>query len=98
MNAITKICLAIALLSFLISAGCETSTETSSKSLPEESTRAHADSENVTVSLCLSKLMHRLQSLQSEHRGLASLGSDLVFGFQPNHKPPRGRLNQNAAS
>ena len=67
MNAITKTCLAIALLSFLISAGCETSTETSSKSLPEESTRAHADSENVTVSLCLSKLMHRLQSLQSEH-------------------------------
>ena len=24
----------------------------------------------------------------------ASLGSDLVFGFQPNYKPPRGRLNR----
>ena len=30
--------------------------------------------------------------------GKASLGSDLVFGFQPNYKPPRGRLNQNMAA
>ena len=27
-------------------------------------------------------------------RGKASLGSNLVFGFQPNYKPPRGRLNR----
>ena len=28
----------------------------------------------------------------------ASLGSGLVFGFQSNHKPPRGRLNRSVAA
>ena len=30
--------------------------------------------------------------------GKASLGSNLVFGFQPNYKPPRGRLNRSEAA
>ena len=41
--------------------------------------------------------MHRNSSMTGDS-GKASLGSNLVFGFQPNYKLPRAGLNQNAAS